>query len=278
MTKQQPDPQKNEVFAHYESVDEANRLFTSWCQLEMARTQEIILRHLPAAPAAVLDVGGGPGVYSRWLARLGYEVRLIDVVPKHIEQAKQLSLQQPDHPIASATVGDARSLAQPDGSVEAVLFLGPLYHLTERDDRLKSLREARRVLRPGGWIFAAAICRYASLLDGLFRGLIDDPRFVPMMERDLLDGQHRNATERLEYFTTSFFHLPKELRHEVTESGFSVVDLMGVDGPAWIAKDFDRRWSNPEQRQLLLRLCRTVEQEPALLGLSQHLLVVARKG
>lgn len=98
MSKQQPDPQKNEVFAHYEAVDEASRLFTSWPQLEMARTQEIILRYLPSSPALVLDVGGGPGVYSRWLATLGYEVHLVDPVPKHIEQAKQLSLQQPDHP------------------------------------------------------------------------------------------------------------------------------------------------------------------------------------
>ena len=83
----------------------------------------------------------------------------------------------------SATLGDARKLAFPDRSADAVLLLGPLYHLTERADRLAALREARRVLRPGGVVFAAAISRFASLLDGLARDLLDDPDFRPIRDR-----------------------------------------------------------------------------------------------
>jgi len=74
-------------------------------------------------------------------------------------------------------VGDARRLAWDDDSVEAVLLLGPLYHLTSRDDRLQALREAYRIVRPGGVLAAAAISRFASTYDGLLRGFLEDPGF-----------------------------------------------------------------------------------------------------
>src|SRR5271167_3168077 len=157
-----------EVIAHYENCPEDSRLLTGWGQLELARTQEIILRHLPAAPGRVLDVGGGSGIYSRWLGGLGYDAHLVDPVPRQVEYAHRFLGQ-----IASAEVGDARKLAQPDESFDAVLLLGPLYHLTDSKERALALAEARRVLRPRGILMAAAINRFGSLLDGLVRGLVD---------------------------------------------------------------------------------------------------------
>jgi len=267
----------NDVVRHYGQVSEEGRLSMGYGPLELARTQELIGRHLPAPPAVVLDVGGAAGVYSCWLASLGYEVHLIDPVPKHIEQARQAAARQSAHPVASLRVGDARHLPGADSSVDAVLLMGPLYHLTEPQDRTAALPEARRVLRPGGLLFGAAICRFASLLDSLDRGFMDDPRFIPILERDLEDGRHRNATDNPDYFTDAFFHLPDELRAEVTQAGFSVLELLAVEGPGWLASDFERRWADPERRQRLLGVIRKIEREPCLLGLSQHLLVVAAK-
>src|SRR5215212_5220861 len=132
------------ILAHYSEGIEQDRLFGGRSQLERVRTQGLLTRHLPPAPAVVLDVGGGPGVYARWLTERGYEVHLVDPVPLHVEQA-----QGADPKPASATIGDARKLDWPNARVDAVLLLGPLYHLTERDDRLQALREAHRVLRPG---------------------------------------------------------------------------------------------------------------------------------
>jgi len=267
----------NGVADYYGQVSEEGRLAVSYGPLELARTQELIGRHLPAPPAVVLDVGGAAGVYSCWLASLGYEVHLIDPAPKHIEQARQAAARQSAHAVASLRVGDARGLSEADSSVDAVLLLGPLYHLTEPQDRMRALLEARRVLRPRGLLFGAAICRFASLLDSLDRGFIDDPRFFPILEGDLEDGRHRNPTDNPDYFTDAFFHLPDELRAEVTQAGFSVVELVGVEGPGWLASDFERRWADPERRQRLLGVIRKVEREGCLLGLSQHLLVVAAK-
>jgi ubiquinone/menaquinone biosynthesis C-methylase UbiE len=239
--------------------------------------QEILHRFLPPPPKVVLDVGGGSGPYSCWLAHEGYETHLVDPVPKHLDQARRASASQAAHPIASIREGDARSLDQDDESVDVVLLMGPLYHLTSREDRIKALVESRRVLRVGGLVVAKAINRFASLFDGLTSGHIDDPSFIPILERDLDEGQHRNPEGHADYFTTAFFHRPEELEAEVRDAGFTVKELVAVQGPGWLAKDLDERWSDTSKRDELLRIIRMVEGESTLLGLSQHFVVLGQK-
>jgi ubiquinone/menaquinone biosynthesis C-methylase UbiE len=210
------------------------------------------------------------------LAREGYSVHLIDPVPLHVDQAREASALQRDAPLTSAEVGDARWLAWDDDSVEAVLILGPLYHLTSRDDRLKALREAYRVVRPGGVLAAAAISRFASTYDGLLRGFLEDPGFEVIVERDVREGQHRNPTGRLKWFTTAYFHLPEELRDEVIEASFKVEALVGIEGPGWILPDLDSWLKDPPRRSRLLEAVRRVEKEPSLLGASAHILLIGR--
>jgi ubiquinone/menaquinone biosynthesis C-methylase UbiE len=263
-----------DVIDHYQEVDEDSRLQTGWFRLEHARTQELLLRHLPPPPATLLDIGGGSGIYAFWLASRGYHVHLVDPVPKHIEQARSYPHQ---HTIASLRLGDARNLEQSDTSAGAVLMLGPLYHLTDHAERLRSLREARRVLRPGGTLCAAAISHFASLYDSLQSGFFDDPEFIPILERDLDEGQHRNTTSNPIFFTTAFFHRPNELAAEIAEAGFQLVELLPIEGPGWFARDFDRLWKDHAQRERLLECIRKVEHEPALLGASAHLMAIARK-
>jgi len=267
----------DEIVRYYSAADEASRLRTGWFQLEQARTKELILRHIQPAPATVLDVGGAAGTYACWLASRGYQVHLIDPVLRHVEQASAASAKQPQHPLASAVAGDARKLEQANQAMDAVLLLGPIYHLTERKDRLTALREANRVLRPGGLVWAAGISRFASLLDSLSGGFFDRPEFAPILDRDLAEGQHRNATGNLLYFTDAFLHLPEELAAELREAGFELVELVPVEGPGWLARDFDRLWSNPQQRERLLAVLRKVEHEPALIGASSHILAIGRK-
>ena len=267
----------DEVLAHYERGLEAERLFKRTNPIELARTQEIFSRYLPPPPAVIFDVGGGSGIYAAWLAQQGYEVHLIDPVPLHIEQAQSASQAQPAHPIASITLGDARQLNRADASVDAVLLLGPLYHLIERSDRLTALREANRILKSGGVVFAVAISRFSSLIDGLFRGYLDDPEFVEIVKRDLADGQHRNPTNNPAYFTTTFFHHPDELKEEVEAAGLSCEHLLGIEGPAKLLQNFEEHWHDPNRREILLQAIRWLESEPSTLGISAHILAVGRK-
>lgn len=266
-----------EFFEHYASGYEAGRLQSGTSQIEFARTQELVMRYVPPLPAVIFDVGGGPGVYACWLAKQGYEVHLVDATPLHVELARLASAAQPDAPLASIEVGDARLLKRPDKSCDVVLLFGPLYHLTERVDRLTALQQAHRVLRSGGLLLAVGISRFTSVLDGLRQGLFDDPAFVQLVERDLVDGQHRNPTNHPEYFTTAFFHHPKELQTEVQESGFLYERTLPVEGPLWLSQYVVDNFHDQKRREHFLALARWLEEEPSLLGASAHLLVVARK-
>src|SRR5262245_60747512 len=139
-------PTPAQIAGHYASGYEAERLHQGSGRLDRERSRELLVRHLPPAPAVVLDVGGGPGGHACWLAARGYRVHLIDITPLHVELARQASARQSATPLASAEVGDARSLSWNAGTADAVMLFGPLYHLTDRADRVQALREAHRVL------------------------------------------------------------------------------------------------------------------------------------
>lgn len=262
-----------EMIAHYAEGVERPRL-TAAASLELLRTQHLLARVLPAPPARILDVGGGPAAYAEWLAGLGYDVHLVDPVPLHVEQARAIAATGP--PLA-AELGDARVLDQRDESADAVLLLGPLYHLTERPDRIAALREARRVVKPGGVIAAAAISRFASLGDGLRTGRLSDPRFASMVDRDVLEGQYRNETDDLGWFTTAYFHHPDELPGEVADAGLECDAVYAVEGVGMFARDLTTELADPARRDRLLDYITATEREPTLLGLSSHLLAIARR-
>ncbi|MCB2223446.1 MAG: methyltransferase domain-containing protein [Actinobacteria bacterium] len=268
----------DEVLAHYqERYDEARRLAPGGDgtgAIEAIRTLELLARHLPPPPGRVLDVGGGPGFYARRLTAGGYEVHLLDPVPRHVEAAAR-----PDGGLpapVSAALGDARALDHSDASFDAALLLGPLYHLTGHDHRVAALREARRVVRPGGVVAAAAITRFASAIDGLDSGFVDDPAFVEILRRDLDEGQHRNPSGHPAYFTTAFLHHPEELREEMAEAGFGDIVVYAVEGISWAASDLSERLEDPERREIVLEIVRATETDPALLGASPHLLGIGR--
>jgi ubiquinone/menaquinone biosynthesis C-methylase UbiE len=263
-----------EVTAYYARGLERGRFAGGQGALELARTQILLERYLPAPPAVVADVGGGPGRYARWLAQRGYRVHLIDLVPLHIEQARA---DQSGARLASAEVGDARALQLSDASVDAVLLLGPLYHLPERADRVQALAEAHRICRPGGIMIAAAISRFASTLDGLRAGYLQDPAFAAVAAGDRQDGRHYNPTGDPAYFTTAYFHRPEELAEECTTAGFTCEATLAVEGPAWLLPDLDAWLANGPRRDLLLAALASLEAEPTLLGVSAHLLTVARR-
>ncbi|MFL5595677.1 MAG: class I SAM-dependent methyltransferase [Gemmatimonadaceae bacterium] len=261
---------------YYDQWPEESRLQLGPFKLEDVRTRELILRYAPEPPAVVLDVGGAAGAYAFWLAERGYEVRLLDASPRLVEVARRRN-KDAAHKLAECSVADARALPDTNESAAMILLLGPLYHLVQEQDRQVALSEAMRVLRPGGILIAAGITRWASALDGLARDVLRDPEFARIVERDLVDGHHHNPTKRLDYFTSAYFHRPDDLRREVSDAGFEIEGLYGVEGPAWLLPDFDERWKDPERREIILQVARALESEPSVLGCSAHLIVVGRK-
>ncbi len=126
-------------------------------------------------------------------------------------------------------------------------------------------------------LVAAVISRFASALDGLRAGYLDDPAFAAIVGRDLADGQHRNPTERLDYFTTAFFHRPEHLAAEAEEAGLGMATVFAIEGPAWLLGDIEARAGDPAHWTILMDLLRRIEAEPALVAASAHLMLIARR-
>jgi SAM-dependent methyltransferase len=257
-----------ELRAHYERGEERDRLGTGRGALEFTRTAELIGRLLPAAPALVADIGGGPGRYALWLAGLGYRVEHRDLMPLHVRQ-----LEADAHGIAGlhTAVGDARDLDLADASADAVLLLGPLYHLRRRADRVRALSEARRVVRPGGPVFAAAISRWAPRVDGILLQRLD---WTYAQMHEMVGGVERTGVlpPLGPGSFSGFCHRPRQLAAELRDAGLTVADLVGIEGPAFLLADLAERMEDPEARSVVLETCRAVERVPELLGLGPHLL------
>jgi SAM-dependent methyltransferase len=267
-----PDLDPEIVRFYSERTIERDRLKHGRGRLELIRTQELLRELLPSPPARVLDVGGGPGEYSAWLAREGYDVKLIEPVPALVQHAREAAALQADATFA-VEEADARALSDPDESADAVLLLGPLYHLQDRGDRLRALNEVRRVLRPGGVVAASVISRFTILLDAMRTGTLDDDAAARIREGALRTGRH----DARHGFTTAYFHRPQELHQELREAGFEDVSLRPVEGPGWLllAGEFDPNRETPPDPELLaaaVRCARVLETEGELLDMSAHIL------
>ena len=256
---------------YYERSDEQGRLGHG--SVELLRTRELLTCWLPTAPAEVLDVGGGAGVYALWLAAQGYAVDLMDPMQKHVDQACAASVQSA-HALRAVALGDARTLDRPDACVDAVLLLGPLYHLVEADDRAQALAEAFRVLRPGGVVVAAAIGRWASTIDGLALGYLGVEGFASIVAEDLATGVHRNPTAHPGWFTTAYFHTPAQLAAEVSGAGFDADGPVAVEGPTPVHASL---LDGGRNQTVALAAIRRLERDPSVLGASPHVLVAGRK-
>ena len=261
------------ILDYYENAwDEDQRIRNGLGGLELIRTREIIERYLPHEPCRVLDVGGAAGVHAEWLLDAGHSVDLIDPVPRHIDEA---NANLGAHPDFTATIGDGRQLGFEDDTYDVVLLLGPLYHLPERSDRIRSWSEGARVAKPGGLVIGAMISRFASLFSGLSEDVIFNPVFMEIVRQDLTDGQHRNV-EGHDFFTTAFFHHPDEARAEPSDAGLTVEELLGVEGiAAWIPR-LQRSWDDPDRREIIVEAARLIESEETLVGLGPHMLAIAR--
>ncbi|TNC21013.1 class I SAM-dependent methyltransferase [Amycolatopsis alkalitolerans] len=258
--------------AHYALGQERDRLITrARGVLEAVRTKEIALRHLPDPPATIADIGGGPGHNAVWLAGLGYRVEHRDLMPLHVAQPREECRRE-----IRTAVADARDLDLADASVDAVLLLGPLYHLRRREDRLRALGEARRVVRPGGPVLVAAISRWAPRLDGELR--------LRLYERYPQVRAETTRVERTGWLPplfpgsfTGYCHRPRQLRAELRDAGLSVLDLVAVEGMAFMLADLDERMNDPRAREVVLDAARALERVPELLGAGGHLPAVAKR-
>ena len=251
-----------------------------WDRLERHRTEFAVSRraldaHLPPPPATILDCGGGPGRYAITLAQRGYDVTLFDLSPELLAMAQEKAAEA-DVTLSGFEQGTATDLSRfADGQFDAVLMMGPLYHLLDEADRQQALAEAARVVRPGGPIFAAFITRYAAHLDGVRRypeEAIDHPEIYDLIEKTGLLPQREDGQTA---FVAYFAH-PNEVAPLCKSAGLDLLAVLGVEGVAsareesinTLTGDAWERWVDINYR---------IAHDPCIHGGVEHLLAVCRR-
>jgi SAM-dependent methyltransferase len=277
----------NAVLAGYNAGIERDRLRTGIGLIEFERTKEILLEKLPKPPAVIYDIGGAYGEYAWWLASLGYEVHLFDLSGTNIAMSAELAAEYPGVHLASATVCDARSVPRPDKSADAVLLMGPLYSITEYEERILAIKESRRLLKDDGNLFSAALTPYSVLIPRLAcyhderrtsGRELDDPAVLSIIERALMDGCYCNPEKKIASgLGSSHLHTAKALREELSLGGFDTAAVHGVMGGAWLAPNLDELLANEKTKAVLMKTVRMLDTHEEIIGLSGHLLAVSRK-
>lgn len=264
-----------EIDLFYSMGLEESRLKTGLGPLEYERNQELISRYILKQQAVIVDVGGGPGIYSEWLANLGHIVYLVDPVLKHITQAKKRSarLKNPFH----CTLGEAQQLDIRNDFADVVILHGPLYHLPLKENRANAIREAKRILKKGGIILGFGINFTAFTLVGLLNGCIHDPDFFNMCKEELTTGFHQPPANWPGLLPVAYFHKQEEFQKEFEAEGLSCLALLPVEGFIWLDKTYFESRTNPRRNKNMMELLQLMEKEKSLLAMSPHIMIAVQK-
>ncbi len=227
---------------------------------------------LPPTPAAILDVGGGPGRYTIALAQRGYAVTLADLSRGNVAFARERAAEA-SVTLAGTAHADARDLSRfADATFDAVLLMGPLYHLLDEPDRRAAVGEALRVLRPGGRLFAAFITRYAPLR---FWGKYN-PQFAfenrEAFETMIAEGRGPN----LAGFTDAYLERPEAVVPFMESAGVATIALIGCEGVVSMIRDRINELSG-EAWEYWVDINYRLAKDPSTHGIAEHLLHVGSK-
>lgn len=259
-----------DIEKYYDSYDEEGRLDRN--QLEYEMTWKYLKGFLPAT-GKVLELGAATGKYTLGLAKLGYSVHAIDLSSKLIEKAKARLSEMPDHNVIFEAC-DARDLSHLAGeSFDAVLVMGPLYHLVERIDRAHLLQECRRVLKTGGVIVSAHLTRL-----GLFGYMLSKyPDWIEQKEEIasiLKQGTNSNLKDSGNF--RAYLANVDEVVPEHESAGFVTKALGGLEPAIGPNDEIFNKLQGAQRAQWLNQLY-NLSSDPSWLGASRHLIYVGRK-
>jgi S-adenosylmethionine-dependent methyltransferase len=260
---------KVEIYYDQNAQDEWDRLERH--KIEFQVTLRALTEFLPAAPATLIDIGGGPGRYAITLAQRGYRVTLVDLSTGNLALAKQKAAETGVELDAFVHANALDLSVFPEASFDSALLLGPLYHLHKLEERRMALEQVRRLLKPGRPVFASVITRFAGFRDAAVHGysfVLDDQAYS---EKLLATGIHDNGIG----FTDAYFAHPDEVIPLGESAGFNTLRLMGCEGILAGQEDYVNSLTGTDH-DFWLDINYRMAQEPCLLGASDHLLYIGR--
>ncbi|QKS60187.1 class I SAM-dependent methyltransferase [Paenibacillus barcinonensis] len=267
---------RSRVVDYYSQFDEWGRLDRE--PLEFMINMHYIRESLPAT-GLVLDNGAGPGKYAMELARSGYHVTLSDLTPASVDLARQkaqemdLSQQFNGFHVLDAT----RLNGIADEIYDAVLMLGPLYHLQLEEERQAAVRELHRVTKPGGVVFAAFQSRMRMSINSLQAPQHWKPNdsmaaIRSFVQKGTFDHQAQGR------FTGAYYFQVQEVVPFMEQHGFETVRLIGSSSlKAMLTDEQEQYWKERGEEQELLHYLIEAAKDPSILGISSHLLYIGRK-
>ena len=266
------------VQKYYHQYDEWRRLVKDpYHTLEYETSLHFLRKYLPPR-GLLLDAGGGPGRYTIELAKLGYDVVLLDLTPKLLDIARRaVGKARVEDRVRGIERGSIQDLTRfGSDTFDAVLCLGaPLGHVVDRGERLKALGELRRVAKRGAPVFVSVVGRYAQLMNeaGRYPDKMDaEPEFyLEALRTGDYDGRHG--------FAPCHFFLSEELEGDLNKKHLRVVERVGLEGLAsHHRREFNRLGrTRPKAwaiwKEIHLRTC----TKPAVVGTSEHFMMVCKK-
>jgi ubiquinone/menaquinone biosynthesis C-methylase UbiE len=259
----------------YNRASEETRLDKGMGVFEFERIKSLIEKYISVSPCKIIDVGGGTGKYSEWLAKKGHQVHLVEPVDKHLKIARKRSHRLKNK--FSVNKGESRRLEFPNNFANLIILHGPLYHLQNKKDRDLSIREAKRVLKNDGLILGFAINYTASTLVGLLNGLIHKKPFFEMCKEELTTGIHNPPDEFPWLLAEGFYHRPEQLKEEFANQELVFLDMYAVEGIAWLDKDYFVNMLNDKRKKTLMELIEITENDSYLLPFSPHMMIAVQK-
>ncbi|WP_405205369.1 class I SAM-dependent methyltransferase [Aquimarina sp. LLG6339-5] len=262
-----------EVF--YNKASEETRLDKGMGIFEFERVKSLIKKYISSSSSKIIDIGGGTGKYSEWLAKKGHQVHLVEPIPKHINLAQNRAnkLKNP----FSVQLGESRKLEFKNNFADIIILHGPLYHLQKKEDRDVTIYEAKRVLKNNGIILAFAINYTASTLAGLLNGLIHKNSFFEMCKEELTTGIHNPPDDLPWLLAEAYYHTPIQLKEEFISQELTHINTYAVEGMAWLDKEYFANMLNNKKRETLLELIKITENDSYLLPFSPHMMIAVRK-
>ncbi|MBB1642667.1 bifunctional 2-polyprenyl-6-hydroxyphenol methylase/3-demethylubiquinol 3-O-methyltransferase UbiG [Sphingobacterium sp. UME9] len=259
----------------YNRASEETRLDKGMGVFEFERIKSLIEKYIPTSSSKIIDIGGGTGKYSEWLAKKGHQVHLVEPVAKHIQIAQSRANRLKNKFFVH--LGEARKLEFPDNYADLIILHGPLYHLQKKEDRDLAICEAKRILKNDGIILGFAINYTASTLVGLLNGLIHKKPFFDMCKEELIRGMHNPPDDFPWLLAEAFYHKPQQLKDEFINQGLAYLNTYAVEGMAWLDKEYFTNMLNNKKRRTLMELIQVTENDSYLLPFSPHMMIAVQK-
>lgn len=259
----------------YNKASEETRLDKGMGIFEFERIKTLIEKYIPLTNSKIIDIGGGTGKYSEWLAKKGHQVHLIDPIYKHIKIAKDRSNKLKNK--FSVQLGESQKLEIPNNFADLIILHGPLYHLQKKEERDLTIKEAKRVIKNNGIILGFAINYTASTLVGLLNGLIHKNTFFEMCKEELTTGIHNPPSDFPWLLAEGYYHKPKQLKAEFVNQKLIHLNTYAVEGMAWLDKDYFTNMLDDTKKKILTELTTITENDSYLLPFSPHIMIAVKK-